>query len=54
MLLGHIGGEPLDAYDDKTLEMMSVQQNIRRILNTRAGALKHLPDYGLPVLTNFY
>ena len=54
MLLGHIGGEPLDAYDDKTLEIMSVQQNIRRILNTRAGALKHLPDYGLPDLTNIY
>ncbi|MGF7136511.1 type VI secretion system protein [Paraburkholderia sp. EB58] len=54
MLLGHIGGEPLDAYDDNTLEIMSVQQNIRRILNTRAGALKHLPDYGLPDLTNIY
>lgn len=54
MLLGQIGGEPLDAYDDKTLEIMSVQQNVRRILNTRAGALKHLPDYGLPDLTNIY
>jgi type VI secretion system protein len=54
MLLGHIGGEPFHAYDDKTLEIMSVQQNIRRILNTRAGALKHLPDYGLPDLTNIY
>ncbi|RKT13452.1 type VI secretion system protein [Paraburkholderia sp. RAU2J] len=54
MLLGQIGGEPLDAYDDRTLEIMSVQQNVRRILNTRAGALKHLPDYGLPDLTNIY
>jgi type VI secretion system protein len=54
MLLRQIGGEPLDAYDDKTLEIMSVQQNVRRILNTRAGALKHLPDYGLPDLTNIY
>jgi type VI secretion system protein len=53
-LLGQIGGEPLDAYDDKTLEILSVQQNIRHILNTRAGALKHLPDYGLPDLTNIY
>lgn len=33
---------------------MSVQQNVRRILNTRAGALKHLPDYGLSDLTNIY
>ena len=54
MLLGQIGGEPLDAYDDRTLEIMSVQQNVRRILNTRAGAVKHLPDYGLPDLTNIY
>jgi len=54
MLHGHIGGVPLDAYADKTLETISVQQNIRRILNTRAGALKHLPGYGLPDLTNIY
>ncbi|MBF5014506.1 type VI secretion system baseplate subunit TssE [Burkholderia pseudomultivorans] len=54
MLLGHIGGEPLDAYDDRTLECLSVQHNVRRILNTRAGALKHLPDYGLPDLTSIY
>ncbi|MBR8307128.1 type VI secretion system baseplate subunit TssE [Burkholderia cenocepacia] len=54
MLLGQIGGEPLDAYDDRTLECMSVQQNVQRILNSRAGALKHLPDYGLPDLTNIY
>ncbi|KVN70147.1 type VI secretion protein [Burkholderia ubonensis] len=54
MLLGQIAGEPIDAYDDRTLECLSVQQNVRRILNTRAGALKHLPDYGLPDLTNIY
>lgn len=27
---------------------MSVLDNIQRILNSRAGALTHLPDYGLP------
>lgn len=54
MLLGQIGGESLDAYDDRTLECLSVQQNVQRILNTRAGALKHLPDYGLPDLTTIY
>ncbi|MET3449623.1 type VI secretion system baseplate subunit TssE [Ralstonia sp. 1138] len=54
MLLGQIGGEPIEAYDDRTLECLSVQQNVQRILNTRAGALKHLPDYGLPDLTNIY
>jgi type VI secretion system protein len=54
MLLGHIDGEPLDSHDDKTLEILSVQANIRRILNTRAGAVKHVPDYGLPDLTDVY
>ncbi|SAK64700.1 type VI secretion system baseplate subunit TssE [Caballeronia ptereochthonis] len=54
MLLGQIDGEPLENFDDRTLEALSVQQNVRRILNTRAGALKHLPDYGLPDLTNIY
>ncbi|MEX3786333.1 type VI secretion system baseplate subunit TssE [Paraburkholderia sp. BR14374] len=54
MLLGRIGGERLGAYDDRTLECLSVQQNVQRILNTRAGALKHLPDYGLPDMTNIY
>lgn len=54
MLLGQIGGEPLNAHEDRTLECLSVQQNVRRILNARAGALKHLPDYGLPDLTHIY
>ncbi|WP_027797880.1 type VI secretion system baseplate subunit TssE [Paraburkholderia acidipaludis] len=54
MLLGHIDGEPLENHDDNTLEILSVQANIKRILNTRAGALKHVPDYGLPDLTNIY
>jgi type VI secretion system protein len=54
ILLGHIDGEALESHDDKTLEILSVQANIRRILNTRAGAVKHVPDYGLPDLTDVY
>ncbi|BBU30815.1 type VI secretion system protein [Burkholderia sp. THE68] len=54
MLLGQIDGVPIGNFDDSTLEALSVQHNVRRILNTRAGALKHLPDYGLPDLTNIY
>ena len=54
MLLGQIDGDPLDNHDDSTLEILSVLDNIRRILNTRAGTLKHLPNYGLPDLTNVY
>ncbi|WP_296651595.1 type VI secretion system baseplate subunit TssE [Paraburkholderia sp.] len=54
VLLGHIDGEELDDHDHNTLEILSVQANIRRILNTRVGALKHIPDYGLPDLTDVY
>jgi len=54
MLLGHINGDALDDHDDNTLEILSVLENLRRILNTRAGSLKHLPNYGLPDLTTVY
>lgn len=54
MLLGHINGSTLDDRDDNTLEILSVLENLRRILNTRAGTLKHLPNYGLPDLTTVY
>ncbi|MHC6225429.1 type VI secretion system baseplate subunit TssE [Pseudomonas sp. X10] len=34
------------AEDDQLL--LSVLDNVRRLLNSRAGTLAHLPDYGLP------
>ena len=54
MLLGHIDGEALEDHDDNTLEILSVHANIPRIFNTRAGALKHVPEYGLPDHTEVY
>ncbi|MGV3345441.1 type VI secretion system baseplate subunit TssE [Enterobacteriaceae bacterium LUAb1] len=49
MLIGNFSGD-LDcqhlAETDQVI--MSVLDNIQRILNTRAGAVAHLPDYGLP------
>jgi type VI secretion system protein len=48
-LLQNFGGE-LDlcrvAEDDQYV--LSVLDNLQRILNSRAGTLAHLPDYGLP------
>ncbi|XBS69968.1 type VI secretion system baseplate subunit TssE [Acerihabitans sp. KWT182] len=32
--------------------ILSVLDNLRRILNCRAGALNHLPDYGLPDMSH--
>ncbi len=45
------GGLPLDAVSEENQVILSVLDNMQRILNTRAGSLKHLPDYGLPDLT---
>jgi type VI secretion system protein len=54
VLLGHIDSHPLDAHEDNEHEILSVMANLKRILNTRAGVLKHLPAYGLPDLTTIY
>ncbi|WP_213133221.1 type VI secretion system baseplate subunit TssE [Citrobacter sp. FP75] len=52
VLLGNFsGGLPLQAVSENTQVVLSVLDNMQRILNTRAGSLKHLPDYGLPDMT---
>ncbi|WP_369311344.1 type VI secretion system baseplate subunit TssE [Providencia rettgeri] len=49
MLTGYFsGGLPIDTVDANEQVIISVMENIRRILNSRAGSIKHLPDYGLP------
>lgn len=40
--------------DDKMQTIISVKDNIGRILNSRAGSISHLPDYGLPDMANIY
>ncbi|MBB2426497.1 type VI secretion system baseplate subunit TssE, partial [Escherichia sp. 11.1597] len=45
------GGLDLNQVSEKEQVILSVLDNMRRILNTRAGSLKHLPDYGLPDMT---
>lgn len=48
-LLGSFtGGLALHQVSDKNQLIWSVLDNMQRILNCRAGALSHLPDYGLP------
>ncbi|MFC3624648.1 type VI secretion system baseplate subunit TssE [Vogesella amnigena] len=55
MLTGHFAdGSPVDAFDVRTQTIVSVMDNIQRILNSRAGSLSHLPDYGLPDLSVIY
>ncbi|MEI9751499.1 type VI secretion system baseplate subunit TssE [Moellerella wisconsensis] len=49
MLTGYFsGGLPIDSVDESDQVIISVMENIRRILNSRAGSIQHLPDYGLP------
>jgi len=42
------GGLGLHRVDDDDQYVLSVLDNMQRILNSRAGSLSHLPDYGLP------
>jgi type VI secretion system protein len=49
VLTGNFTGDfALEALNEEDQVILSVLDNIQRILNTRAGALAHLPDYGMP------
>lgn len=52
MLSGNFsGGLDLHQVSEKNQVILSVLDNMQRILNCRAGTLAHLPDYGLPDMT---
>jgi type VI secretion system protein len=52
MLFGNFaGGLDLNQVSEENQLILSVLDNMQRILNTRAGSIKHLPDYGLPDMT---
>ncbi|WP_337261669.1 MULTISPECIES: type VI secretion system baseplate subunit TssE [unclassified Serratia (in: enterobacteria)] len=49
MLIGNFSGElDLHQVSEEDQVILSVLDNMQRILNCRAGTLSHLPDYGLP------
>lgn len=48
---GFSGGLELHLVSDKDQVILSVLDNMQRILNCRAGTIAHLPDYGLPDMT---
>jgi type VI secretion system protein len=52
VLFGNFTGD-LDLYQasEQNQVILSVLDNMQRILNCRAGTLAHLPDYGLPDMT---
>lgn len=52
MLTGSFsGGLELHQVSEENQVILSVLDNMQRILNARAGTLAHLPDYGLPDMT---
>lgn len=52
MLCGNFtGGLDLRQVSEQNQVILSVLDNMQRILNCRAGTLAHLPDYGLPDMT---
>ncbi|WP_054180866.1 type VI secretion system baseplate subunit TssE [Trabulsiella odontotermitis] len=49
VLTGHFtGGISIEITTESDQVILSVMDNIQRILNSRAAGLLHLPDYGLP------
>lgn len=49
LLLQNFNGElDLHRVSEDDQPVLSVLDNLQRILNSRAGTLAHLPDYGLP------
>ncbi|HAV1831410.1 TPA: type VI secretion system baseplate subunit TssE [Enterobacter hormaechei subsp. steigerwaltii] len=52
VLFGNFTGDfELHQVSDENQAILSVLDNMQRILNCRAGTLAHLPDYGLPDMT---
>ncbi len=52
MLSGNFsGGLSLNQVSEQNQVILSVLDNMQRILNCRAGTLAHLPGYGLPDMT---
>lgn len=45
------GGLELHQVSEENQAILSVLDNMQRIINCRAGTLAHLPDYGLPDMT---
>ncbi|MDA5543787.1 type VI secretion system baseplate subunit TssE [Yersinia rochesterensis] len=52
ILTGNFSGDlPLNIVSEEEQVILSVLDNIQRILNSRAGTISHLSDFGLPDMT---
>ncbi len=49
-----LNGLSIHEVDRPQLRVLSILDNLNRLFNTRRGAIDHLPDYGLPDITQVY
>lgn len=47
-------GQSSDNIDPEQQTYLSICSHLTRLLNSRQGALQHLPDYGIPDITEIY
>jgi type VI secretion system protein len=54
-LCGHyMDGTPVESVPKGSRVVRSIMDHLNRLFNTREGAIGHLPDYGLPDITEVY
>jgi type VI secretion system protein len=55
VLIGRfLDGQPVVDEDSRQHRILSIIDNLTRLFNTRRGSLDHMPDYGLPDITQVY
>ncbi len=55
ILLGHfLDGQAIAEEHPAQWKLRSIVDNLSRLFNTRRGSVAHLPDYGLPDITQVY
>jgi len=55
ILLGqYLDGQAVANEDPEHRKLRSIIDNLNRLLNTRRGSIAHLPDYGLPDISQVY
>ncbi len=55
VLLGHfLDGQAVADEEAEHRKLRSIIDNLHRLFNTRRGSLPHIPDYGLPDISQVY
>lgn len=55
VLLGEFDdGQSIYAVSEEQQQIMSIISHLRRMFNCRRGTIQHLPDYGLPDISEVY